>query len=103
MKNQSVAWAAVCLVLLDVLLVVGLAGVPSRAQGGGYDLSWWTVDGGGGASSGGAYTLDGTIGQPDVRAMSGGAYVLSGGFWGGVGSAGGTESRVLYLPVVQRQ
>ena len=50
---------------------------------GDYDLSWWTVDGGSGESSGGSYTLAGTIGQPDAGALSGGSYTLVGGFWGG--------------------
>lgn len=49
-----------------------------------YDLSWWTVDGGGYTfSTGGPYLLGGTIGQPDAGLMSGGAYSLSGGFWVG--------------------
>jgi len=46
-----------------------------------FDLSWFTVDGGGGSSSGGPYTLNGTIGQPDAGTMSGGNYSLVGGFW----------------------
>jgi len=48
-----------------------------------YDLSWYTVDAGGGTSSNGTYTLDGTIGQPDAGTMSNGSYSLIGGFWGG--------------------
>jgi hypothetical protein len=47
-----------------------------------YSLDWSTIDGGGGTSTGGVYSVSGTIGQPDVGAMSGGAYTLSGGFWG---------------------
>jgi hypothetical protein len=50
---------------------------------GGYDLSWWTVDGGGGSASGGTYTLYGTMGQTDAGTLSGGDYTLGGGFWGG--------------------
>jgi len=52
-------------------------------SGGGYDLSWSTVDGGGGAwSMGGGYTLGGAIGQHDAGAEhSGGGYALQGGFW----------------------
>ena len=46
-----------------------------------YPKSWSTIDGGGGVSSGGDYTLSGTIGQPDAGTMSGGAYLLAGGFW----------------------
>ena len=67
----------------------------------GYDLSWWTVDGGGGTfSTGGAYTLGGTNGQPDAGLLTGGTYTLSGGFWGG-GELAGLSIRV-YLPYVER-
>lgn len=48
---------------------------------GDYEISWHTIDGGGGRSSGGDYALVGTIGQPDTGEMSGGGYTLSGGFW----------------------
>lgn len=43
----------------------------------------FTVDGGGGKSSGGAYTLTGTIGQPDARVQdaTGSGYSLTGGIW----------------------
>lgn len=36
-----------------------------------YEISWYTIDGGGGSSSGGPYTLVGTIGQPDAAWSSG--------------------------------
>jgi hypothetical protein len=68
---------------------------------GSYDLSWWTVDGGGAESGGGSYTMVGTIGQPDAGvSMSGGGYTLAGGFWG-VGSAGGPGLNI-YLPVMPK-
>lgn len=47
-----------------------------------YSIDWYTIDGGGGTSSGGAYTLSGTIGQPDAGVHTGGNYSLVGGFWG---------------------
>lgn len=47
-----------------------------------YSIDWFTIDGGGGTSSGGPYTLSGTIGQPDAGRLSGGTYTLEGGFWG---------------------
>jgi hypothetical protein len=47
-----------------------------------YAIDWYTVDGGGGTSTGGVYTVSGTVGQPDTGAMSGGNYTLEGGFWG---------------------
>ncbi len=40
------------------------------------------MDGGGGTSTGGVYSVTGTIGQPDAGTMSGGTYTLQGGFWG---------------------
>jgi hypothetical protein len=87
------------LVLL-VLLVTAILreGVAVAQTGGGYDLTWSTIDGGGGSSAGGGYQLTGTLGQPDAGAtLSGGGYSLSGGFWSGVS----IESKV-YLPLIRR-
>ena len=49
-------------------------------------IDWFTVDGGGGYSAGGALELSGTIGQPDAGVLTGGAFELVGGFWGGTGA-----------------
>jgi hypothetical protein len=47
-----------------------------------YTIDWYTIDGGGGTSTGGVYAVSGTIGQPDASgAMTGGNYSLTGGFW----------------------
>ena len=53
------------------------------AQAGGqpFSVDWSKVAGGGGTSTGGVYTVSGTIGQPDADTMSGGSYTLQGGFW----------------------
>ncbi len=59
----------------------GSADRAAAAAGGDFDLSWHTVDGGGGTSSGGDFVLRGTIGQPDAGDLSGGDFVLRGGFW----------------------
>ena len=57
----------------------------SPAQSGGqFDLSWSTIDGGGGTSSGGPFELSGTIGQPDAGVLAGGNFKLEGGFWSGI-------------------
>ena len=45
-----------------------------------YSISRSTL-GGGGPSSGGAYTLSGTFGQPGAGTSTGGSYTLHGGFW----------------------
>ena len=62
-----------------VLFVMSAASVSS----GQYELSWYTIDGGGGTSSGGPYVLTGTIGQPDAAYSAGGNYEVLGGFWPG--------------------
>ena len=46
-----------------------------------FAANWSTIDGGGGTSTGGAYALSGTVGQPDVGRATGGNYTLAGGFW----------------------
>jgi hypothetical protein len=54
----------------------------------GFDLSWHTIDSGGGTSSGpGGISLSGTVGQPDAGSMSNAQFELAGGFWAG-GAAG---------------
>jgi hypothetical protein len=63
---------------LIVLLLLVVA-VSARAQS--YSIDWYTIDGGGGTSTGGVYTLRGTIGQPDAGTMSGGNFSVNGGFW----------------------
>ncbi len=52
------------------------------ALGQSYNLDWHTIDGGGGTSTGGVYSLSGTVGQHDAGgSMTGGNYSLTGGFW----------------------
>jgi len=81
--------------LLMSLLMVSVALAQS---GGGYDLTWWTADGGGSRLTGSSYVLQGTAGQPDAGALNGGGYSLAGGFWGG-GAAAGYD---LFLPLILR-
>jgi hypothetical protein len=46
-----------------------------------YSIDWSSIDGGGGTSTGGVYTVSGTIGQPDAGGLAGGSFTLAGGFW----------------------
>ena len=48
-----------------------------------YSISWYTIDGGGGTSSGAQYIVKGTIGQHDAAYSAVGSYELLGGFWPG--------------------
>ncbi len=69
---------------LALALIVGLLVVRTvvAQTGGGYDLTWWTVDGGGGVLGGGSYNLLGPAGQPEPGAvLTGGSYTLVGGCW----------------------
>lgn len=88
---------------LQALMVAGVllltAAIATAQTGGGYDLSWNTVDGGGGTSSSGSYGLSGTAGQPDAGVLSGGGYTLGGGFWGGNVVS---MAQQIYLPLVLR-
>jgi hypothetical protein len=67
--NKGVALSVILLLVFSI-----------SVSGGQYNLSWHTIDGGGGTSRGGQYTLIGTIGQPDAGTMDGDNYVLNGGF-----------------------
>ena len=84
--------------VLAVVLVLLLTGVALAQTGGGYDLSWSTVDGGAGSSQGGGYTLSGSVGQTEAGTMSDGDYTLTGGFWAGI-----EEWFRLHLPAVLRE
>jgi hypothetical protein len=101
-KNVYMSIAGILIILALVLLspsrMLAQSGTsPSNLLGTGYELTWWTVDGGGisaGAGSPGPYTLGGTIGQPDAALWQGATYTLSGGFWSGV-----NVEFYIYLPV----
>jgi hypothetical protein len=86
--------------LWPVLALLLLTSAVVARTGDGYDLTWWTVDGGGYTfSTGGGYTLGGTVGQPDAGALTSGDYTLGGGFWGG----GAVARRFqVYLPLTLR-
>ena len=73
---------ALAILFLAALAVASDARFASAQTGGGYDLTWNAIAGGGAIfSTGGAYSLGGTIGQADAGTMSGGNYSLIGGFW----------------------
>lgn len=90
------------LIGLAILLAAAMA-LPVMAQdrsapaASAYDLSWYTIAGGGATfNTDGSYSLGGTIGQPDADSMNGGAYSLAGGFWFGPSAI----QHMLYLPLV---
>ncbi|MHC4655070.1 MAG: hypothetical protein ACYTDW_12620 [Planctomycetota bacterium] len=79
MKKKKTITGMYLLTVWIVLLVI----LAASAASGQYELSWYTIDGGGGQSTGGQYKLIGTIGQPDAAYSAGGNYELLSGFWPG--------------------
>ena len=65
------------------LLVMILILMVSVIVFGDYEISWHTIDGGGGVSSGGQYLVRGTIAQHDAAYSESGDYEILGGFWPG--------------------
>ena len=69
----------------QVFIYFGLAGVfmtfflSVRAQP--FDLSWFTINGGGGTSTGAVFSVRGTIGQLDAGRLTNGSTIIHGGFW----------------------
>ena len=60
-----------CHILLFLLILLTLSIAPVLAETTAtYELSWWTVDGGGVAGqTSGSYILSGTSGQPDAGSL----------------------------------
>ena len=57
-------------------------GVATMVAANNYEIGWYTIDGGGETlSTGGEFSLGGTIGQPDAGVMTGDVFELTGGFW----------------------
>jgi len=60
-------------------LLLSALGVSALAQ---YAIDWHTVDGGGGTSTGGVYSVRGSIGQADAGpVLAGDLFTVQGGFW----------------------
>jgi hypothetical protein len=78
MKNRNCDLCGVFLVLALSLFGLGVSSALAQS----YSIDWFTIDGGGGTSTGGVYSVSGTIGQPDAGHMSGGNFTIDGGFWG---------------------
>ncbi|MCS6887170.1 hypothetical protein [Chloroflexus sp.] len=84
-------WIQLGLMVMLIGLFIGIVSAQS-----GYSIAWYTIDGGGATvSSGGSYTLGGTIGQVEAGVVSGGGYTLYSGFWG-------SSDSFLYVPLVTR-
>jgi len=68
--------------IISVMVLTFCLFTSERALGQSFSIDWFTIDGGGGSSStGGVFSVSGTIGQPDAGALSGGNFTLQGGYW----------------------
>jgi hypothetical protein len=73
--------------LLALGLLITVSAVMAERLLPNYDMSWFTVDQGGGTASGSGFELSGTVGQLDSGAvMTGGGYSFATGYWQGVQS-----------------
>ena len=81
---------------ITVLLLI-MAATAFASSGGDYEISFYTIDGGGSTSSGDVYEVTGAIGQHDAskEAISGGDYSLFGGFW-----SGGFLDHLIFIPLI---
>jgi hypothetical protein len=74
--------SAGCRMRAFVFVVLGLVLLSIPARGQTYSIDWYKVAGGGGTSTGGVFTVSGTIGQADAGGpLVGGNFSLVGGFW----------------------
>jgi hypothetical protein len=72
-KNRGLRTSALLLILT---LATGAVGQSTT-----YQVNWYSVDAGGGVSTGGPFSLTGAIGQPDAsNPMVGGQFTLTGGY-----------------------
>lgn len=90
MKRTLGALAAALIVTIALLAGTRAAGILT--------IDWWSVDGGGARSSGGAYVLDGTIGQADAGVLGGGSFSSTDGYWGVA-----LPRSTIYLPAIRNE
>src|SRR3954465_9453537 len=66
--------------IISVLALLASVTCSLKAQS--YSIDWFKVAGGGGTSTGGVYSVSGTIGQHDAGGpLTNGQYSVGGGFW----------------------
>ena len=84
-KHHSRIFLAVAVLILAMLFVASSGRLAEAQAGGGYNLTWTVIAGGGQTfARGGAYSLGATSGQAAVGTLNGGAYIAQDGFWSGV-------------------
>ena len=74
---------SIAIISLMTVLLPFSNNLKAQSSGGDFTITKSTIDNGGGTSSGGDFSLVGTIGQHDANQTqsSGGDFLLAGGFW----------------------
>jgi hypothetical protein len=94
---RGLAQSKTCRIALAFCFLLSAFSFQALAQTN-YTIDWYTIDGGGGTSTGGTYQVSGTIGQPDASgAMTGGNYSLTGGFWSLIAAVQTGGAPVLFI------
>jgi len=78
-KHRATSVFAGLLITLSLALIY--AGVAAAQSGGGFELFWSVIPGGGGRSSGGLYAVDGSVGQYAVGTSQASNLSVHSGFW----------------------
>lgn len=81
MTGRTSKWKRRWLPVAVLLLALLAAGSLATAETPQLSIPSYTIDGGGGTSSGDILTVSGTIGQADAGVLVGGSLTLYGGFW----------------------
>jgi hypothetical protein len=81
MKTRNLFERLARLAARSITLALAISALQTEAQS--FSIDWFTIDGGGGASTGGVYSVSGTIGQADAnpQSLTGGNFSVVGGFW----------------------
>ncbi len=90
MRRRVAGWVLVAALVVPIA-TASEAEVPDPVEGSSAvtkngradEMAAWSVDAGGGQSTGGAFALTAAIGQPDAGVVSSGGTVLAGGLWAG--------------------
>ena len=81
--KRFILHVAAGIALTGTAFIASSTNADESAVGGTLAIASFTIDNGGGESSGGDWNLHGTAGQPDPGVANGGTFVVSGGFWMG--------------------
>ena len=88
----------IAMLLLAVGWHISFSGA-SLAQSTQFTLLWWTLDSGGGSSSGEQFAMESTIGQSDTGSMGGERFALNTGYRDAPGPTR-DDDHFTYLPMI---